>query len=313
MQRVAEVTRLVQDLPVGFSPDGADAWIWQDSLAPGISVGAPPDAFNANGQNWGLPPFIPHKLRAAAYEPFIRTLRASFRRDGGLRIDHVMGLSRLFWIPPGGNPRAGAYVYYPIDDLLRIVALESHRARAVVIGEDLGTVELALRTQLRKHRLFSYGVLWFEAEPPAEWPANALAAISTHDLPTIAGIWSEGDLREQETLGLHPDHDDVRRMRVALADRIGADDSTSVEDVVVRTHRLLARTPSRLAVASLEDALAMTSRPNIPGTSRQRPNWSIPLIRILESLESDPLVHAVGGEMARGRRFRPPHDADDVP
>jgi 4-alpha-glucanotransferase len=301
LKRIGEVTRLIQDLPIGFAPDGADAWIWQDFLAEGVSVGAPPDAFNAAGQNWGLPPFVPHKLRAAAYDPFIRTLRASLRPNGGLRIDHVMGLSRLFWIPSGADPRSGAYVHYPERDLFRIAALESHRAQAVIIGEDLGTVDPAFRRQLRRHRLLSYGVLWFERKHPNYWRPDILASINTHDLPTIAGLWSGADLKEQENLGLHPSHSGMAKLRARLARLTAARKSTPVEDVILAAHRTLAHAPSRLAVATLEDALAMEPRPNIPGTSTERPNWSIPLSRTLENLREDPLVAAVGREMSAGR------------
>ena len=307
LRRVGEATRLIQDLPVGFSPDGADAWVWQDQLAEGASVGAPPDAFNSHGQDWGLPPFAPHQLRAAAYEPFIQTLRASMRRNGGLRIDHVMGLSRLFWIPAGGDPRTGAYVHYPEDDLLRIVALESHRAKAVVIGEDLGTVDPAFRRKLRKHRLFSYGVLWFERKHPSRWRGDTLASINTHDLPTIAGIWTGADLEELELLGLHPNPEGSRKLRARLARLTGARNTTPLDDVILRAHRLLAEAPSRLVVASLEDALAMDRRPNVPGTSTERHNWSIPLPKTLEEIRADPLVAEVarGISAARNRSRQP--------
>ena len=136
---------LMQDLPIGCDPDGADAWAWQDVLAKGAAVGAPPDEFNTEGQNWGLPPFAPHKLRAAGYEPFIQTICAGFRHGGGLRIDHVMGLFRLFWIPEGRGAADGTYVRYNADDMLAILALESERAHAYVVGEDLGTVEDSTR------------------------------------------------------------------------------------------------------------------------------------------------------------------------
>ena len=147
----------MQDLPIGFDADGADAWAFQDVLAPGISVGAPPDEFNTRGQDWGLPPFVPAKLRAAGYEPFVQTIRACLRHAGGLRIDHVMGLFRLFWIPSGRSPSDGAYVRSAPDDLLSVVALESHRARAVIVGEDLGTVEEEVRHELKQRRILGTG------------------------------------------------------------------------------------------------------------------------------------------------------------
>src|SRR3954471_21379148 len=138
----------MQDLPIGFDPGGADAWAFQDVLADGVTVGAPPDEFNTSGQNWGLPPFVPAALRAAEYEPFIQTIRACLLHAGGLRIDHVMGLYRLFWIPEGMSAKDGAYVLNAAGDRLAIVALESQRARAVIVGEDLGTVDDGFRNRL---------------------------------------------------------------------------------------------------------------------------------------------------------------------
>src|SRR5581483_12268989 len=186
---------LLQDLPIGVDPDGADAWAWQDVLALDASVGAPPDFYNRQGQDWGLPPFVPRALRAAGYEPFIESIRATLRHAGGLRIDHVMGLFRLFWIPRGMEPSRGTYVRYPSEELLAILALESQRAGAFVVGEDLGTVEEGVRERLAALAILSYRLLWFEADPPAAFPRQALAAITTHDLPTIAGLWSGADLR----------------------------------------------------------------------------------------------------------------------
>src|SRR2546426_7522097 len=174
--------RSMQDLPIGVDPGGADAWAWQDALTTDASVGAPPDAYNAAGQDWGLPPFVPHRLAARGYEPFIETIRAGLRHAGGLRIDHVMGLFRLFWLPAGGGP--GGYVRYLADELLDIVALESHRAGALLVGEDLGPVEDQVRAELAERQVLSYRLLWFEHEPPEEFPEQAVAAVTTHDLPT---------------------------------------------------------------------------------------------------------------------------------
>ena len=158
---------VIQDLPIGVAGGGADAWTWQDVLAEGVSVGAPPDAFNAQGQDWGSPPLIPWRLRDADYEPFIQSIRATIAGAGGLRIDHVMGLFRLWWVPAGGSAAEGAYVRYPSEDLLDIVALESHRAQALVVGEDLGTVEDGVREALAEHGILSYRLLWFEEDAPA--------------------------------------------------------------------------------------------------------------------------------------------------
>ena len=163
---------VIQDLPIGVAGGGADAWAWQDVLAEGVSVGAPPDAFNSQGQDWGSPPLVPWRLRDADYEPFIQSIRATIAGAGGLRIDHVMGLFRLWWVPSDGSAADGAYVRYPAEDLLDIVALESHRAQALVVGEDLGTVEDGVREAMAEHGVLSYRLLWFEDDDPAEWPAD---------------------------------------------------------------------------------------------------------------------------------------------
>ena len=163
---------VLQDLPIGVDGGGADAWAWQDTLVDAATVGAPPDIFNAQGQSWGSPPLAPWRLRAANYEPFVAAIRATMAGGGGLRIDHVMGLFRLWWIPKDRSPADGAYVRYPADDLLDIVALESHRNRSVVVGEDLGTVEPGVRESLAEHALLSYRLLWFEPEEPACWPRS---------------------------------------------------------------------------------------------------------------------------------------------
>src|SRR5947207_4078298 len=181
---------LMQDLPIGVDPDGADAWTWQDVLANGASVGAPPDRYVVAGQDWGLPPFVPHRLAGAGYEPFVHTVRAALRHAGGLRLDHVMGLFRLFWVPHGLRPADGAFVRYPADALLGIVALESVRAGAFIVGEDLGTVEEGVRERLAEQAILGYRVVWFEPNPPAHYPALALATVTTHDLPTIRGVWT---------------------------------------------------------------------------------------------------------------------------
>lgn len=297
--RAAAEIRLMPDLPVGVHPDGADAWAWQDVLAQGVSVGSPPDNFNTQGQDWGLPPFIPHKLRAAWYEPFVQTLRAALRHAGGLRIDHIMGFFRLFWIPWGTRPVDGAYVRYPARDLLAIVALESHRAGAVIVGEDLGTVEPGVREELAAQQILSIRLLWFEPGAPARYPRMALAAVTTHDLPTIAGLWSGTDLQEQYAVGLKPNEAGTRALRERLGTLTGVPDDADVREVVLRTHRLLAEAPSMLITATLEDALAIAERPNMPGTSTERPNWSLALPVPLEALQAHPLPRAVAEVLAR--------------
>ncbi|HXT59566.1 MAG TPA: 4-alpha-glucanotransferase, partial [Pirellulales bacterium] len=216
LARAAKAAPFVQDLPIGIDPGGADAWVWQDELAAGCSVGAPPDMFNTLGQDWGLPPFIPHKLRQAGYRPFVETIRATLRHAGGLRIDHVMGLFRLYWIPQGMGAQHGAFVRYRPEELLAIVALESQRAEAFVVGEDLGTVEPGVRERMAEHGLLSYRVLWMEEGPPQEYPELAMVAVTTHDLPTIAGLESGRDLAAQKSLRLKPNEEATQKLRQRL-------------------------------------------------------------------------------------------------
>jgi 4-alpha-glucanotransferase len=300
LERVAAEIRLIQDLPVGIDPDGADAWAWQRLLATGATIGAPPDRYNTAGQNWGLAPLVPFRLRETAYEPFIRTIRASLRHAGGLRIDHAMGLFHLFWIPEDGEPAAGAFVRYPADDLLGIVALESHRARAVVVAEDLGTVEPEARVRLVEHRMLSWRVLWFETEPPASYPRLSLASVTTHDLPTIAGLWSGADLEAQRALGRERDAEGLAALRSRLADVTALAEGAGLHQVIVRAHQHLAEAPSVLLAAALEDALGVEERPNRPATtSAEWPSWSLALPVPLEAIEQEPLVQAVAAVLRR--------------
>jgi 4-alpha-glucanotransferase len=299
LARAAAALPLVQDLPIGVDPGGADAWQWQDVLASGATVGAPPDEFNTLGQDWSLPPFVPHRLRAVGYQPFIETIRASLRHAGGLRIDHVMGLFRLYWIPQGLGPRCGAYVRYPADDLLGIVALESHRAGAWVAGEDLGTVEKSVQDQMARHKMLSYRLLWFEEDPPDTYPELALAAVTTHDLPTIAGLWSGSDMAAQHRLNLNPNEAGYHEMRERLSTMAKLKSHATAEQAILAAHRLLGQAPSAILAPNLTDALAVEERPNMPGTSDQWPNWCIPLPVPLEELKKSPLAHAIATALRR--------------
>ena len=278
------VIGLVNDLAIGVNPDGADAWMFQDVLARGISVGSPPDPFNAAGQDWGLPPFDPWKLRADGYHAYIETLRSAFRHAHGARIDHVMGMFRLFWIPAGEGPAAGGYVRYPARELLDILALESVRAAAYVVGEDLGTVEDSVRRELARRRVMSYRLLWFEERPPREYPELALAAVTTHDLPTVAGIWDGTDTDPQ----IHG-----RLQRVA-----GLEATASADEAVLGAHRALADAPCRILAATLDDLLSVPERPNLPGTTA-RTNWSLALPSTLEELAGDPRPARVAALLGR--------------
>jgi 4-alpha-glucanotransferase len=332
---------LLTDLAVGVDPDGADAWILQDMLADGVRVGAPPDAFNRFGQDWGLPPFVPWKLREAAYEPLIALWRAALGSGtgagggagagagaggsgggagaggfaGGVRIDHVMGLFRLFWLPPGGGPADGAYVRYRGDELLAVLAVESVRAGAVIVGEDLGTVEEQVRQALAATGVLSYRLAWFEPEPPERYPHQALAAVTTHDLPTIAGAWTHYDDEDQRGAGIEPDPAAMDALRRRLGELTGRTPDLppppgappdavppavdSVEDVIVDVHARLAQSPSVLVAATIEDGLAVPDRPNLPGTTVERPNWSLALPVPLEDALCDPLLARLAGALAR--------------
>jgi 4-alpha-glucanotransferase len=291
---------IVTDLPVGFDPEGADAWAFHDTLLPGEwRIGAPPDDFNPNGQDWGLPPFDPWRLRAAAYEPFIKTVRAALAHAGGLRVDHVMGLFRLFIVPVEGGPAAGAYLRYPWWDLLEILCLEASRAGAWIVGEDLGTVEPWVRQELANRHILSTKVLWFEPEPPLHWPEDALAAATTHDLPTAAGLWTGADTDDQRAAGVTPDYEAWNKVRSRVREWCGLGEHATATEFVQATYRLLAQSPAIATAATLEDALGVERRPNLPGTlSDARPNWSIPLPRRLEELEDDAGVAAVAAVLS---------------
>ncbi len=291
---------LVQDIPIGVSPNGADAWIWQDLLADHCTVGAPADAFNTQGQDWSVPPFVPHKLRAAGYEPYIQTIRGALRHAGGLRIDHVMGLFRLFWIPQSFGPTRGTYVRYRADELLAILALESQRSGAFIVGEDLGTVEPDTRRGLAEHQVASFRVLMFEQHPPESYPIMAMAASTTHDLPTLAGLWTGQDEAARRAIGL-PKSEAIFEVRRHLAQTAGLADDAPVAEVIEATYRLLARAPSLVLLATLDDALASPDRPNMPGTSLEWPNWRLPLPGGLEALETAELPVQIAQALARSR------------
>ncbi|HEY4332445.1 MAG TPA: 4-alpha-glucanotransferase, partial [Ilumatobacteraceae bacterium] len=281
-QQLARLTAtgvaIIGDLALGFSPGGADAWEYQDLLALTMRVGAPPDPFSLEGQEWGIPPFIPWKLRDAWYEPFIATIRAALRGVGALRIDHVMGLFRQFWIPSGFPPSAGAYVHYDADELLAIICLEATRAGAFVVGEDLGTVAPGVRERLAECGIASTKVLWFEDEHPSNWPEEALATITTHDLATIAGVFAGTDGTEEQ------------RDRLAIVTT-----AETVADAIDDAHRALLESPARLRLVSIDDLCAAPERPNHPGTI-DRPNWRrrLPTAVTSIALPAPPSVPAAG-------------------
>jgi 4-alpha-glucanotransferase len=295
----AAATPLVHDLPIGVDRDGADAWAFGEVLANELNIGAPPDVFNPAGQDWGMPPFSPDRLRAAGYRPFIESLRAAMRHAGGLRIDHVMGLFRMWCLPLGASPAEGGYLRYRWRELLAVVAIEAERAGAFVVGEDLGTVDRTARRALAARGMLSYRLAYFERRPPGDYPRGALAAVTTHDLPTIAGAWSGADLDTQRRAGLTPDEEGLAALRARLQEAASVPGSATVDDVVLRAHAALARSPALLVTATLEDALRLTERPNLPGTVGQHPNWSVPLPVPLEQIFEDPFVRRLATALRR--------------
>src|SRR5215211_6093080 len=308
---------VLNDLAIGFAPNGFDAWSFQDELATGISVGAPPDPLGPHGQDWGLPAFVPDRLAAGGYEPFAQTIRAGMAHAAGLRVDHVMGLFRLFWIPDGVEPAQGTYVRYPADDLLGVLALESATAQALVVGEDLGTVEPGVRERLAAENVLSYRLAWFEhgtdggRRRAADYPRLALAATTTHDLPTVAGFFTGSDLEHLCDIGVatpggnaQADQEAQRASLCQLLEDEGllAPGERSVPAIVAALYGFLTRTPSMLVAATLEDAVEAHDRPNVPGTIDQRPNWSLPLPVALDDLAADPRVRRLAGILDQGVR-----------
>jgi 4-alpha-glucanotransferase len=295
LQRAAAEIGLIADVPLGFASDSFDAWRWQDLLAPTMRVGAPPDEFFQDGQDWGVPPFDPWKLRAARYEPFVDAIRSAARHAAGVRLDHVMGLFRQFWIPFGMTASEGLYVRYPADDLLALLAQESRRANAFVVGEDLGLVEPKVRRSLRRRASLSFRLLWFERSAPGKWPREAVAAVSTHDLPTIAGIWNLSE----------PEHR-LHGLRARLVDVTHAPDQTPAVEVATAAYKVLARTRSRIVLAQLEDALGVEERANVPGTTTEFPNWRLALPFSLEEIERSAGMRRIAAVMRRARRTLTP-------
>ncbi|QKW06492.1 4-alpha-glucanotransferase [Streptomyces sp. NA04227] len=307
---------LVHDLAVGVHPRGSDSWAQQEFHAAGMSVGAPPDAFNARGQDWGLPPWRPDRLAASGYAPFRRLLRALLRHAGALRIDHVMGLFRLWWVPEGRPPTEGTYVHYDSEAMLAVLVLEAHRAGALVIGEDLGTVGDGVRETLRRRGILGTSVLWFERDyegsasghplPPDQWRADCLAAATTHDLPPTAARLSGDHVRLREELGLSGAGSAVESAEPEAQgpefegpefEGAEAEDATETaqwlatfarlgllpagagheEDEVRAVYRYLRGTPSRLIGVWLPDGTGDRRPQNVPGTTDEYPNWRLPM------------------------------------
>jgi len=306
---------VVHDLAVGIDPAGADGWALQDALAHGARIGAPPDGFNQQGQDWGMPPWHPRRLAELHYAPLRDMLRSLLRHAGGVRIDHVLGLFRAWWIPASGTARDGTYVSYDADALLGIVTLEAARAGAMVIGEDLGTVPPGVRRSLDERGVLGTSVLWFERDepsdgkpgrlvPPNRWREDAVASVTTHDLPTARG-WLRGEhVRIRAELGLLDDAaaewESWRRERaelVALMTELGLVAAGADEDaLVLGLHAFVAATGCRVVLAAPADAIGDLRQPNLPGTTDEYPNWRLPItdasgrVLLLDDLLADPRV-----------------------
>ncbi len=297
---------LYRDLAVGTAPDGAEAWAGARDLASGVSIGAPPDPFSASGQIWNLPPLDPWRLRETGFHTLAGLFGANMRHAGALRIDHVMGLARLFWVPDGAQGADGAYVAYPLQDMLGHLALESARARCFVVGEDLGTVPDGFRDALADADVLSYRVLWFERQgagftPPAEYPARAVACISTHDLPTLVG-WRKGaDIAERTALGQITADQAAQAMSERTAEVAALRDAIGAEPDAAAVHGFVAQAPSCLVMAQVDDLAGEAEALNLPGTDRERPNWRRRVHVPVPELVSNAQARAILNRMRPGR------------
>jgi 4-alpha-glucanotransferase len=305
---------LYQDLALGVGAAGFDTWAYPNLFARGgVTIGAPPDAFNPRGQNWGIKPIIPQALRESGYELLIDTIRANGPADGMLRLDHVMGLFRLLWIPAGMEAVAGTYVYYPARELLAVLALESVRRRLLIIGEDLGTVTPRVRKDLARAGVFSYRVFYFERNKeggflaPEDYPVQAVAAVTTHDLPTLTGFWEGRDLtfKRDASLYVNPDQAEAdvilrQQDRLKLVEALenrgllesphppvksGSPFSSEMREGVLE---YLAQSPAALLEVRLEEVLGLTVQQNFPGTQCEHPNWRCRIPLTVEEMAHDP-------------------------
>lgn len=321
---------LYRDLGVGIAEDGAEAWSQQDCIALSVSIGAPPDPLAPQGQDWGLVPFDPLRLREEAYAPFRQVMAANMRHAGAMRLDHAMSLQRLYWVPRGMGADRGAYVRYPADDLFSLVALESQRQRCLVIGEDLGTVPEGFRERMADRNVFAYRVLYFETDqsgafrPPEHYAAQALTTIGTHDLPSLRGWWQGYDIDLRIRLGLYPDpamHERAAQSRAAERTALVAALSGRGllhEDFPTRpllddaeflllmraAHAFLNDAASRLVMTQIEDVLGLVLQMNLPGTTDQHPNWRLRYAMDIAGLAEDPRLRDVALGLLDDRDFR---------
>ncbi|MCA2218326.1 4-alpha-glucanotransferase [Jidongwangia harbinensis] len=310
----AQGADVVLDLAVGFDAGGADGWMFQDLVAFGFEIGCPSDHGNPGGQRWGVTPFDPARLAAAEYAPMIALVRAGLRHAKALRVDHVMGLWRLFWIPVGGSASDGGYVRYHGDALLGIMRLEAHRAGAWVVGEDMGTLEDRALEVMAATGTLSYRVS--TRTHPDEFPERAMVACETHDQPTIAGLLDGSDLATCLRIGKRVDPEAVAALRARIAALAGIDGGRPVtrlqiEQAVTAMYAELAGSRARLALATLDDLAGVSARPNIPGTVDENPNWRRPLPMPIHDLFERVLARRVLCVLAAARTERPePGPAD---
>jgi 4-alpha-glucanotransferase len=324
---------IYRDLAVGVDGNSADAWGDQALYVPGAAVGAPPDPLGPQGQNWGLVPLSPLELKRRAYAPFVAALRANMRHAGALRVDHVMALHHLYWIPPGADATGGAYVRYPFEDLVRLVALESRRHRCAVIGEDLGTVPEGFRERMHDANILSYRLLVFERRhdgsfiPPQGYPALASASVTTHDLPTLKGYWLGRDIEWRERLHQYRDdgarnaaRGDRARERRLLLDALvregvlppgaagellpEADRPVFSHTLAEAVHRYLGHAAARLMLVQIEDATGELEQANLPGTVDEHPNWRRKLSSRVEDILGDAWFKQLAAAVSEARRRR---------
>jgi 4-alpha-glucanotransferase len=324
---------VVHDLAVGTDPAGADAWELQDALVLDAHIGAPPDPFNQQGQDWGLPPWHPVRLAQLDYGPLRELTARLLEHAGGVRVDHVLGMFRAWWVPAGDSPSDGTYVSYDADAMLDAVTGAAIDTGAIVVGEDLGTTPKTVRDTLADRGVLGTSVLWFEREaandgaagplkPPAQWREPAMASISTHDLPTALGWWRGEHVRVRRELGLLDDpdaeHASWERERAELLTLLrqarlldaGVDPQTDETAVVRAMHLAVASTPSRYVMASLGDAVGDLRQPNLPGTTDEYPNWRLPVtdadgrVMLLDDLLADRRVSRLADDLTH--RIRRP-------
>ncbi|WP_420174724.1 4-alpha-glucanotransferase [Luteococcus sp. OSA5] len=286
---------IVSDLAVGVNASGAETWMLSDVFAQGCTVGAPPDAYSQLGQDWGQPPWRPDRLAELGYAPFRQMVQGVLRHAGGVRVDHIIGLFRLWWVPEGKTAKDGTYVRYDHDALIGILALEAHRAQALVIGEDLGTVQPWVREYLSRRGILGTSVMWFEQDengptPPENWREYAMSSVTTHDLPPTTGYLAGDHIRLRDQLGMLTEslEDELaggRAEQQAMLEALRNHGALSQEDfetrdveqIVLAMHRMLTWTPSKVLNAALVDAVGDRRTQNQPGTIDEYPNWRVPL------------------------------------